>query len=73
MSRRRIIGPVFFRHIINAENYWNELILPFLNELTRQERLRGYFQQDGAPRHTANANLKRLSEVFPNGVISAGL
>ncbi len=73
MSRRRIIGPIFFRHSINAENYWNELILPFLNELTRQERQHGYFQQDGAPPHTANANLKRLSEVFPNRVISAGL
>lgn len=62
-----------FSLTINAEKYWEELILPFLDKLTRQERHHGYFQQDGAPPHTANVNLKRLSEVFPNRVISTGL
>ena len=73
MSRRRIIGPIFFHHTINAERYWDEVILPFMNELSRQERQHGYFQQDGAPPHTASVNLSRLKEAFPSRLISTGI
>lgn len=73
MSRRRIIGPIFFHETINAERYWKNLIVPFLDELTREERRHGYFQQDGAPPHTANVTLRRLNEVFPERVISTGI
>lgn len=72
MSRRRIIGPIFFTQTITAERYRNEIIMPFLAELTDDEK-NGYFQQDGATAHTANSSLRFLSDVFQERLISKGL
>jgi hypothetical protein len=37
---------------------------PFFNQLTAEERQHGYFQQDSATAHTANATMVAIWEVF---------
>jgi hypothetical protein len=37
---------------------------PFFNQLTAEETQYGYFQQDNAPAHTANATMAAIWEVF---------
>jgi hypothetical protein len=37
---------------------------PFFNQLTAEERQHGYFQQDNATAHTANAAIVAIREVF---------
>ena len=63
MSGFRIITR-FFHQTVNAERYVQDLFNPFVAELTEDERLYGYFQQDGATAHTALAALSRVHEVF---------
>jgi hypothetical protein len=36
----------------------------FFNQLTAEERQHGYFQQDNATAHTANAAMVAIWEVF---------
>jgi hypothetical protein len=49
MSRRRIIGPIFFNETITAERYRNQILEVFINQQHEDELQTGYFQQDGAP------------------------
>lgn len=72
MSRRRVIGPIFFEETINAERYRQNILNPFIAALHPLEMQRGYFQQDGATAHTAAATLQYLEEHFPQRVISRG-
>ena len=73
MSRRRIIGPIFFTQTITAERYCNELFCSFVDELSEEEKLTAYFQQDGATAHTANSTLRFLNNTFQTRVISKGI
>jgi hypothetical protein len=73
MSRRRIIGPIFFHETINAERYRRLLVDPFLNQLGDIELTNGYYQQDSATAHTARATINYLEEFFPGRLISSGL
>jgi hypothetical protein len=73
MSRRRIIGPIFFHETINAERYRRLLVDPFLNQLDDIELTNGYYQQDSATAHTARATINYLEEFFPGRLISSGL
>ena len=70
MSRRRIIGPIFFTQTITAERYRNDTITPFIIELSGEEKTNGYFQQNGATVHTVNFSLHYLSDVFQAQLIS---
>lgn len=70
MSRRRVIGPIFFEGNINAERYRREIIDPFVNQLHDDELHTGYFQQDSARPHVANATISYLQEFFDNRLIS---
>lgn len=66
-----VIDPYFFENsIVNQETYRNMLQDWFLYELSLQYRLHGYFQQDGAPCHTAHSVRDVLKEHFPNRWIS---
>lgn len=73
MSRRRIIGPIFFDGRINANNYRQTILEPFLNELHDDELQNGLFQQDGATAHTAQATLQYLEEFYGDRLISRNL
>jgi hypothetical protein len=46
---------------------------PFFNQLTAEERQHGYFQQNNAIAHTANATMVAIREVFEDRIISRGL
>ncbi|XP_018574750.1 uncharacterized protein LOC108913653 isoform X1 [Anoplophora glabripennis] len=72
VSRRRIIGPIFFREVINGERYRG--ILRQALEQMHDDKLRfGYFQQDGAPAHTAAETVRYLEEFYGDRIISRGL
>lgn len=73
ISRRRIIGPIFFEGTINADRYRNEILDPFINQLHEDELMEGYFQQDNATPHTANRTINFLQEFFDDRLISRGL
>jgi hypothetical protein len=45
----------------------------FFNQLTAEETQHGYFQQDSATAHTANATMVVIREVFEDRIISGGL
>jgi hypothetical protein len=40
------------------------MLNPFFHPLTAEERQHGYFQQDNATVHTANATMVAIREVF---------
>lgn len=72
MSRRRIIGPIFFNENINAERYRTQILEVFINQLHDDELRTGYFQQDGAPPHIAHNTLEYLQQFFGDRLISRG-
>ena len=71
ISRRRIIGPLFFETTINAEAY-QELIQQFIALLQVDER-NFWFQQYSATAHTAASTMKILHKFFCENVISKGV
>jgi hypothetical protein len=71
ISVRRIIGPVSF--VDNSERYINLILNRFFPELTEEERLHSYFEQDSAVVHTAGNSMATISDVFGDRVISEGL
>lgn len=73
ISRRRIIGPIFFNETINAERYRTLILDEFLNQVHDDEQIMGYFQQDGATPHTALVTINYLREFYDNRLISTGL
>lgn len=73
ISRKRIVGPIFFADTINSERYCNQIIQPFLSQLSRHELRSGWFQQDNATSHTARTTLQCLQNSFDNRIISRGL
>jgi hypothetical protein len=56
---------------VNADRCVN-ILRPFLAEVTEEEKLYCYFQQDSATAHTAHVSLEALSEVFVGRIISRG-
>jgi len=72
ISRTRLIGPIFFNNTVNSERYINDILHPFFEQLTDNEKQNGTFQQDNATAHTAYASLAALEEVFEDRVISRG-
>lgn len=73
MSRKRIIGPVFFENTITADRYRTDILEPFIAQLTDDEIDYAWFQQDGASAHTANASLEFLEQFFADRIISRGI
>jgi hypothetical protein len=73
VSRRRLIGPIFFNGTINGQRYREQILEPFINELDDEEVQTGYFQHDGATAHTARETLNYLQEFYDDGIISRNL
>ena len=72
MSRRRIIGPIFFDATVTKAAYM-EIFNTFVNQLDDEELSIGYFQQDGATSHTSHASIAEIQSFFGDSVISKGL
>jgi hypothetical protein len=66
-------GPIIFMDTLNSERYINLILNRFFPELTGEETLYGYFQQDLAKVHTAGNSVAAISDVFSGRVISEGL
>jgi len=45
ISRRRVIGPIFFHETLNTARY-TEIFNEFVDQLDDDELRKGYFQQD---------------------------
>ena len=73
LSRGRIIGPIFFENTITSKRYIHNILEPFFNQLTEQEKQQGWFQKDGATAHTASVSMAAVGEVFGDRVIFRGL
>jgi hypothetical protein len=73
ISARRIVGPVFFNEIINCEKYVQVILGQFFCELTEDERIYGWFQQDSATPHTSRMSMQALSGVFGDIIISSDI
>jgi hypothetical protein len=73
ISRRRIIGPIFFNETINAERYRRLILEVFIQQLHDDELARGYLQQDGATAHTARATIEYLRQFYDERIVSQGL
>lgn len=71
ISRKRIVGPIFFEGIINSEVY-ARIIQDFVALLEPDERY-CWFQQDGARCHTSNETMAYLKTFFDDRLISKGL
>jgi hypothetical protein len=56
--------PLIFHETVNSDRYVNNILNSFFNQLTAEERQHGYFQQDNAIAHTANATMVAIREVF---------
>jgi hypothetical protein len=73
LSARRIVGPVFFKKTVNCERYIQVILGQFFPELTEEERLYVWFQQDSATAHTVRISMQALSDVFGDRIISSGI
>lgn len=71
VSRRRIIGPLFFETTVNAALY-EDIIQQFIACLQEDERY-CWLQQDGATCHTARSSMEMLQDFFDGRIISTGL
>jgi hypothetical protein len=73
LSARKTVGPVFFNETINCERYVQIILGQFFSELTEEERLYGWFQQDSATARTARMSMQALSNVFGDRNISSDI
>jgi hypothetical protein len=64
---------LFFNETINCERYVQVILQQMFPEITEEDSLYGWFQQDSASAHTACMSMQRLSDVFGNKIISSGI
>lgn len=70
LSRRRLIGPIFFNGTLTARRYREEILQLFVNELHDDELQQGFFQQDGASAHSARETIEDLQQYYADRLIS---
>lgn len=68
VSRRRVVGPIFFTSTVTAEVY-QDIIMQFVALLEVEDR-NCWFQQDGASAHSCEETLSFLTEFFQDQIIS---
>ena len=73
VSRRRLIGPIFFETTVNSDVYISNILRPFINKLTADELRTSHFQQDGATAHTSSKSMDYIRKVFKDRLISKPL
>jgi len=70
MSRRHIVGPIFFSETLKIQQYCHTIVYPFIAQLKEDEIVKAYFQQDGAMAHTAHMSIALLDAVVADRIIS---
>jgi hypothetical protein len=63
----------FFNETINYERYVQVILGEFFPELTKEEKLYSWFQQDSTNAHIARMSIKSLSDVFEMRIVSSGI
>ena len=58
---------------ITSERYIPNILEPFFDQLTEQEKQQGWFHKDGATANTARVSMAAVGEVFRDRMISHGL
>jgi len=69
ISRRRIVGPIFFENTITSKEYV-KILEEFVPHLDSEEIETAFFQQDGAPAHTVKNTAPHLQSYFSDRIIS---
>jgi hypothetical protein len=64
ISRKWMIGPIFFYNSSTSDRYCNDILYPFIVDLYENEINNAWFQQDSATAHTAGQSMPLLSEIF---------
>ena len=72
ISRRRIIGPIFFYETLNTARYL-KIFNEFSDQLDDDELRNGYFQQDGATCPNSNESMTEIESFFDDRIISKAL
>ena len=72
MSRRRIIGSIFFDATVTTAAYM-KIFNNFINQLDDKELLIGYFQQDRATSLTSHASMAEIQSSFGDRINWKGL
>jgi hypothetical protein len=71
MSRRRIVGPIFFFwETLNSQWHCDIILYPFFVQLKENETDKAHFQQDGAMTHIVHMPMAFLDDVFVDRIIS---
>ena len=70
MSRRRIVGPIFFSDTFNPQRYCDNIVYPIIARSKEDEIDNAYFQQNGTTAHTAHMSMALLDDVFADRIIS---
>jgi hypothetical protein len=58
---------------VNLERYVNNILEPFFQTLTEEEKQHAYFQQNNATAHTSQHFMEALCEIFGERIKSQGL
>jgi hypothetical protein len=69
ISRKRIVGPIFFENTINSQEHLR-ILQEFIPELDEEEMNECYYQQDGASHHTSQLIAPNLTSYFGDRIIS---
>ena len=70
ISRRRIVGPIFFMNTTNSERYCSDILHIFIGQMTNDKINYSWFQQDGATAHTSGRSMDLSKEFFGDRIIS---
>jgi inhibitor of nuclear factor kappa-B kinase subunit alpha len=76
VSARSIVVLAHFKETVDCESYVQAILEQFFPELTEEEKLCDWFQQDSATAHTArtSVSVQALSDVVgKNRIISSGI
>jgi hypothetical protein len=69
ISRKIIVGPVFFENTVNSQEYLR-ILQEFIPQLDEEEINECYYQQDGASCHTSQFIAPHLMSYFGDRIIS---
>ena len=64
------VGAFFFSATLNSQQYYDNILYPFIVQLKEDEIGKAYLQQDDATTHTAHMSTALLDYVFVDRVIS---
>ena len=63
VSKTKIVGQIFFESTVNTDVYLH-ILEQFNDQLTPQDKMQFFFQQDGTTSHTSHRLLKRVHDMF---------